>query len=444
MMNRRRRLFSAILSTALILMPLAAFPGDQPLSLKHGLYMRGRLCKGAPNAEILVWDGIGLSGAHSSQCTSQAQHQSGTRFQIKTTCLKLGDGTPYRQLPLVQRRIYSATAPARKVDRNLREVRMMSPEQTAHKRVPASFFGMPLGLVALGLAWRSAASIWPVPKLIAEILIWSGSALWAVLFIVYLGKWLLRRTDAQEELQHPIQCCFIGLAGVVGLLVSIGLSTEFPTLAVATLCLGFVWTLVFAVYRTGRLWMGERSPESTTAVLYLPTVAGMLVAASAATALGYRDWGQLAFGAGMFSWLAIESVLLHRLYTASALAPALRPTLGIQMAPPAVAAVAYLNISAGGVDLFAHALIGYAILQALIVIRLFPWLRAAGLTPAWWSFSFAAAALPTAAMKMIAKGDDGAVAILAPYLFAAGNLMIAAIVVATIILVARGRLFPTI
>jgi hypothetical protein len=37
MMNRRRRLFSAILSTALILMPLAAFPGDQPLSLKHGL-----------------------------------------------------------------------------------------------------------------------------------------------------------------------------------------------------------------------------------------------------------------------------------------------------------------------------------------------------------------------------------------------------------------------
>jgi tellurite resistance protein len=301
---------------------------------------------------------------------------------------------------------------------------------------------MPLGLVALGLAWRSAAAIWPVPKFISEILVWSGSALWALLFIVYLGKWLLQRAEAEEELQHPIQCCFIGLAGVVGLLVSIGLSTEFRELSVGAFCLGFAWTLAFAIYRTGKLWMGDRTPESTTPVLYLPTVAGMLVTASAVTALGYRDWGQLAFGAGMFSWLAIESVLLHRLYTASALTSALRPTLGIQIAPPAVAAVAYLNVSTGGADMVAHALLGYAILQALIVIRLFPWLREAGLTPAWWSFSFGAAALPTAAMKMIAEGDDGAVAVMAPYLFGAGNLIIAGIVAMTFVLLAKGRLFP--
>jgi tellurite resistance protein len=178
---------------------------------------------------------------------------------------------------------------------------MASYEQTSHKRVPASFFGMPLGLVALGLAWRSAAVIWTVPKLISEIFIWTGSALWAILFLIYLGKWLLRRADAEEELQHPIQCCFVGLAGVVGLLVSIGLSTEFRTLSVGVFCLGFAWTLAFAIYRTGRLWTGDRSPESTTPVLYLPTVAGMLVTASAATALGHRDWGQLAFGAGLFA-----------------------------------------------------------------------------------------------------------------------------------------------
>ena len=320
---------------------------------------------------------------------------------------------------------------------------MESAEQTAYKQIPASFFGVPLGFVALGLAWRSAAVIWSIPKLISEILIWSGSALWALLFLIYLSKWVMRRADAQEEAQHPVQCCFIGLAGVVGLLVSIGLTPEFHALSVGVFCLGFGWTLAFAIYRTGILWKGDRSPESTTPVLYLPTVAGMFVTASAITALGYRDWGQLAFGAGLFSWLAIESVLIHRLYTASPLAPALRPTLGIQVAPAAVAAVAYLNVSTGGADIFAHALVGYAILQALIVIRLFPWLRAAGLTPAWWSFSFGAAALPTAAMKMIAAGDAGAVAALAPYLFAAGNLMIGAIAMVTVILIVQGRLLPT-
>ena len=319
---------------------------------------------------------------------------------------------------------------------------MVSPEQSIHKRVPASLFGMPLGLVALGLAWQSAADIWSVPIGISKTLIWVGSAVWVILFITYLAKWLWRRAEAEEEFQHPIQCCFVGLAGVVASLMSIGLSPEFPMLSRLLFCLGFVWTLTFGVYRTGRLWMGGRSPDSTTPILYFPTVAGMLVTASALTALGHRDWGQLAFGAGLFAWLAIESVLLHRLYTATPLAPALRPTLGVQIAPPAVAAVAYLNVNSGGPDMFSHALIGYAILQALIVIRLFPWIREAGLTPAWWSFSFGAAALPTAAMKLVAKGDDGALSILAPYLFAAGNLTIAAIATTTIVLIAKGRLLP--
>jgi tellurite resistance protein TehA-like permease len=47
------------------------------------------------------------------------------------------------------------------------------------------------------------------------------------------------------------------------------------------------------------------------------------------------DWGQVIFGGGLFSWLAIESVLLGRMLTGSELAAALRPTLGIQLAPGA-------------------------------------------------------------------------------------------------------------
>jgi hypothetical protein len=66
-----------------------------------------------------------------------------------------------------------------------------------------------------------------------------------------------------------------------------------------------------------------------SAVLYLPTVAGSFVTAITASSLGFADWGRLAFGAGLFSWLAVESVLLHRLSTVTALQPALRPTLGI-------------------------------------------------------------------------------------------------------------------
>jgi tellurite resistance protein len=158
--------------------------------------------------------------------------------------------------------------------------------------------------------------------------------------------------------------------------------------------------------------------------------------------MGHPDWGQLAFGTGVLAWLALESVLLHRLYTVAELPPAMRPTLGIQLAPPAVAAVAYLNVTGSGPDLLVHGLVGYALLQALILTRMGPWLWAAGPTPAWWAFSFGAAALPTAALKLLARGDTGAVAVLAPWLFAAGNLVIGAIGIVTIVLLIRGRLLP--
>jgi tellurite resistance protein len=41
----------------------------------------------------------------------------------------------------------------------------------------------------------------------------------------------------------------------------------------------------------------------------------------------------------MLSRLAIESVLLHRLYTVGELPPPLRATLGIQLAPSAAAPI---------------------------------------------------------------------------------------------------------
>ena len=318
----------------------------------------------------------------------------------------------------------------------------MPSEMSGSKIIPASFFGMPLGLIALGLAWRSAAVVWRVPPLIEESLIWGGSLLWMCLFVVYLAKWYWHREAAESEFKDAVQSCFVGLAGVVALLVSIALAPQVPKLAFVLFLLGSVWTLVFALYRTGRLWMGGRKQEATTPILYLPTVAGSFVFASAATSMGHPDWGQLAFGAGLFAWIAIESVLIHRLYTVAELPPALRPTLGIQLAPASVAAVAYLNVTGSGPDLLIHGLVGYALLQALILVRMGPWLWAAGLTPAWWGFSFGAAALPTAALKLVARGDTGAVGMLAPWLFAAGNLLIAAIIVMTISLLIRGRLLP--
>jgi tellurite resistance protein len=308
----------------------------------------------------------------------------------------------------------------------------MSLVRLTYRSVAASLFAIPLGLVALGLAWQTAGSIWSVPNWVPATLVWSGAILWVFLVTAYLAKWLLRRAEAKAELEHPIQSCFIGLAGIVSLLASICFSTTHRALSLGCFCFGIAWTLTFALYKTGKLWMGDSKTETLTPILYLPMVAGAFVSASACAAMGYVDWGKLAFGAGLFTWLAIESVILYRLYTATPILPALRPAMGLQFAAPAVGAVAYLSVGGGAPDIFAYALIGYALLQALILIRLLPWLVKADLTPAWWSFSFGAASLPTAAMKLLAHRDAGAIAVLAPHLFIAGNIVIAAIATVTI------------
>jgi tellurite resistance protein len=309
--------------------------------------------------------------------------------------------------------------------------------------VPASFFGMVLGLAGLATAWRAAHEAWGLPAVIGEALAAAAVAVWAIVLALYALKWLVTREAAAREAADPVQCCFIGLAGVATMLAAEAVMPYARSAAEALLALGAAFTLAFAVWRTGGLWRGGRDPATTTAVLYLPTVAGSFVCATVSSALGLEDWGQLFFGCGLFSWLAIESVLLHRLLTAPALADPLRPTLGVQLAPPNVGAVAYLSVTHGPPDVFAHALLGYGCLQALILLRLAPWIWRGSFSPGYWAFTFGATALATAPLEMILRGDRGAVSFIAPATFGLANLVVGFAAIGTLWLLFRGRLVPT-
>ena len=308
--------------------------------------------------------------------------------------------------------------------------------------MPASFFGIVLGLAALGGSWRVAARVWELPPAIGESLMLIAGIVWLLMLGLYAAKWIFARDEALRELEHPVQCCFVGLIGIATMLIAIAVLPYSRLAAEIAFALGATYTLAFALWRTGALWRGERDPADTTAVLYLPAVGGAFVTATAAAALGYADWGQLAFGAGFFSWLAIESVLLHRLYTVRSLPAPLRPTLGIQLAPPVVGGIAYLSVTTGAPDMLAYAMLGYGLLQALLLLRLLPWIRQQPFAPSYWAFTFGAAALATVPLDMMERGATGAVASIAPYTFVAANIVVALIALATVRLMLQGRLLP--
>ena len=93
MMKLRFAPRAIIVCWVMSLIPSESFAGDRPLPLKHGMYVRGVSCADPANAEILNWDGVGFSGAHSSSCTAQVTAQ-GLRYLVKNTCAAVGDGSP--------------------------------------------------------------------------------------------------------------------------------------------------------------------------------------------------------------------------------------------------------------------------------------------------------------------------------------------------------------
>jgi tellurite resistance protein len=245
-------------------------------------------------------------------------------------------------------------------------------------------------------------------------------------------------------MQHPVQSSFAALGPVSSLLAAQLLEPYAHTPALALFGVAAVAQLVLGVYLHGRLWQGGRKPELITPAIYLPTVAPSFVAGTAAAAFGFHQLGELFFGAGVLSWLALESLILHRAAVHEPLPEALRPILGVQLAPPVVGGVTYLSLSNGTPDLFAMALLGYGLYQGLLLLRLLPWIRQQAFVPGYWAFSFGVAALPTMVLRMLERGATGPVEWAAPVLFVAANLIIGILVVKTLGLLVQGKLLPAV
>ncbi|MBE9224493.1 dicarboxylate transporter/tellurite-resistance protein TehA [Phormidium sp. LEGE 05292] len=309
--------------------------------------------------------------------------------------------------------------------------------------VPASFFGIILGLVGLGNCWRVASKVWHLPAWIGEAIMLLAVVVWFVFLLLYTSKWVWARAEAWAEFRHPILCCFIGLVPVSTLLVSLAIAPYNRTLAVALFMIGAIGQLGFGVYRSGQFWMGGGKPEATTPVLYLTTVAGGFVGTISASTFGYREWGALFCGMGLFSWFALESIIMQRLYLLEPLPKRLRPTLGIQLAPPTVGCVAYLSLTYGLPDIFAQMLFGYGLMQALILLRLLPWLCQQPFSASYWAFTLGVAGLALAPLRFVERGMTGAIEGLAVLLFIGANIVIGSIAIGTLRLLLRGKLFPS-
>lgn len=80
-------------------------------------------------------------------------------------------------------------------------------------------------------------------------------------------------------------------------------------------------------------------------------------------------------------------------------------------------------------------------LQALLLIRLLPWIFQQPFSAPYWAFTFGIAALAQAALRFAERGH-GPISTAAPYIFAMATAIIGSIALGTVWLLLRGKLIP--
>ena len=89
--------------------------------------------------------------------------------------------------------------------------------------LPAGYFGMVLGTIGMGFAWRYASTLWPVSRSIGDGLVTLAMAMWVLLSMAFISRAIRFPASVLQEMRHPVSSSFVSLFPATTLLVSIGL-----------------------------------------------------------------------------------------------------------------------------------------------------------------------------------------------------------------------------
>jgi len=314
-------------------------------------------------------------------------------------------------------------------------------------KIPMNLFAIPFGLAGLGEAWSVLSGEQHAPALVGNVILLISAACWLVLVAAHLRHLLTVSPSAVGEISadllDPVLAPFTSLVFITPiLLASDGL---FPQAAMP----GRVVTDVFIALTValGGWFVGQWFVEPLDLDRYhpgyfLPTVAGGLVASQAAALVGQQRLAEVLLGSGVISWIVVGSLIMGRLFFRPLLAPALRPTMAIEVAPAAVASLAWFAIHGPRIDMVIAFLGGYGALMVIAQLRLLPVYLRLTFMPSMWSFTFSWAAVAAAAIVWLQSAAPVGYRIWQYVIIAAVTALVGGIAIRTVIAISRHQLLP--
>ncbi len=306
-------------------------------------------------------------------------------------------------------------------------------------RVPPTLFSVALGLAGLATAWHAAGAKLGTPAAVPYAI----DILAAVALVTLVGLYAaqgLRQVVA--DVRDPVQAPYMAVPFITAMMLAAALASQSFAAGRVLVVIFLAVTIAVGGWLTGQ-WISRDADEPLVYPgYYLPTVAGGLVGAITLAQVHLHALAEVSFGLGVASWLLLGSVVLNRMITARRLPAALRPTMAIELAPPALAGVGWFALGGRGTNVIAYAIAGYAVLMALVQIRLFPVYFRLRFAPGFWAFTFSYAIAITYALEWISRTNPSGATGYAIAAITAITLLIAAIAARTAVAASRGQFLP--
>ncbi len=310
-------------------------------------------------------------------------------------------------------------------------------------RIPPNLFGIGFGLAGVAETWRVAADVGLAPTWPSNVLVVVGTLVWLATTTRYLSYALRSHEALGRDLHDMTTGPFLSLAVITPMLLAADGLTPLSRPVARVIVDAFVVLVVpLGGWFTGTWMRGGTELDRLHPGYFLPTVAGGLVASASASDVGQPRLAQTMLGLGLVCWAIVGSMILGRLIFRPPLPDALVPTMAVEVAPAAVASIAYLSINGGRIDLFAAALAGYGLLMVAAQGPLLPRYRRLTFSLGTWAFTFSWAAVASALLLWVRSGGVSGDRLLGYLVLAAISTLVGAIAGRTLLAVRRGTLLP--
>jgi len=266
------------------------------------------------------------------------------------------------------------------------------------RRTPPAIFPVCLGFMGLGIAWRNAAEILPIPHEIGDLMLGFSTAFFLYFLVFYLAKLAARPNVLFEDMTLPPARAGVATLAMSMMLLAAAL-LPFDISVPQVWWTGVVLQIAATAIVMHAIWKEPPEERSFTPFMYV-TFVGPVVGPLAGIPLGYI-WESVVLAlAAMVPFLIITVGYTLKLMRVRPNQP-LRPALAIYLAPVSLFAQCFGLL---GVEWAFWLFYYWGWVVALILLGLGPWLTEDGWTPIWGAFTFPIATFANVQVLAISMG----------------------------------------